>query len=192
MYAIAVGRPREAARPLPAPTPTCDTKRTALGSSGTPATSPPHHVLLSPSVRLALRAASSSPCPVSPSLRRAWFPVQAAYAGQSLVTIRRTPHGAKDREATRSGPPSPLTDHHVRREAYRTSLFTHACDVASASRAAIAFREVGATRSVYFVRLSPPGSCNTRYEWLARPASRQQGLAKPLLIVRMCSWAIND
>ena len=36
---------------------------------------------------------------------------------------------------------------------------------------------IGRVRFNYFVRLSPPNSCNTRYEWLARPASRQQGLA---------------
>jgi len=43
----------------------------------------------------------------------------------------------RGRAVTRSGPPSP-----------RTGLFTHACDVASASRAAIAFREVDAAHSV--------------------------------------------
>ena len=74
--------------------------------------------------------------------------MRAASAGQSRVTIRRTPHGADDREATPSGPPSPRTDPDVRRQAYRPRLFTHACDAASASPAAIAFREVGAARSV--------------------------------------------
>jgi len=59
-------RPRQAARPLHAPIPTCDAKHTAPGSSRTPATSPPHHLLLSPSVTLALRAASGPPGPVSP------------------------------------------------------------------------------------------------------------------------------
>jgi len=54
----------------------------------------------------------------------------------------------RGRAATQSGPPSPRTDPDVRREAYRTGLFRHATDVASASPAAIAFREVGAARSV--------------------------------------------
>ena len=48
------------------PWPPAQGERTAPGSSATPATSPPHHLLLSPSVRWALRAASSPPCPVSP------------------------------------------------------------------------------------------------------------------------------
>ena len=147
--AIAVEKPRKATRPLPPPIPARDAWRTAPGSSGTPATPPPHRLLLSPSVRLARRAASGPPGPVNPfASLRAWLPVQAAYAGQSLVTIRRTPCGADDREATPSGPPSPRTDPDVRRQAYRPRLFTHACDVASASPAAIAFRDVGPARSV--------------------------------------------
>ena len=84
----------------------------------------------------------------SRTCHRAWLPVQAAYAGQSLVTIRRTPHGADDRQATQSSPPSPRSDPTVQRQAYRTRLFRHACDVASASPAAIAFREVGTAHSV--------------------------------------------
>ena len=84
----------------------------------------------------------------SRTCHRAWLPVQAAYAGQSLVTIRRTPHGADDRQATQSSPPSPRSDPTVQRQAYRTRLFRHACDVASASPAAIAFREVGTVHSV--------------------------------------------
>ena len=125
MSGVAVGRPHEAARPLPAPIPTCDAQRTSPASSGTPAMSPSHHLLLLPSVRWALRAASGPPGPVSPfASLRAWLPVQAAYARQSLVTIRRTPHGVHDREATRSGPPSLRTDPAVRRIAYRTRLFT--------------------------------------------------------------------
>jgi hypothetical protein len=47
-------------------------------------------------------ARSIRPTLTGQSLRRAWFPVQAAYASQSLVTIRHTPHGAEDREATPS------------------------------------------------------------------------------------------
>ena len=47
-------------RPLPKPIPPCDAKRTAPDSSGTPAMWPPHHLLPSPSVRWALRAASTS------------------------------------------------------------------------------------------------------------------------------------
>jgi len=103
---VAVGRPREAARPLPAPIPTCDAKCTAPASSGTPATSPPHHLLPSPSVRLALRAASGPPGPVSP-FAWAWVSCVGCVCRSVLVTIRHTPHGADDREATRSGPPSP-------------------------------------------------------------------------------------
>ena len=49
------------------------------------------------------------------------------------------------REATR---PLSRADPDVRRQAYRTKLFRHAFDVASASSAAIAFHDVGAARSV--------------------------------------------
>ena len=54
----------------------------------------------------------------------------------------------RGRAATRSGLPSPCADPNVRRQAYPTGLFRHACDVASASPAAIAFREVGTAHSV--------------------------------------------
>jgi len=52
--------------------------------------------------------------------------------------------------------PLPHTDPTVRRQAYRTRLFRHAFDVASASRAAIGFCEVGAARNVRLTRSGQP------------------------------------
>jgi len=92
--------------------------------------------------------------------------------------------GRLGREGTQGGPPSPRTDPDVRRNPW---------PAAQGERTAPGSSRTLATSPPHHVLLSPcvrwalraasisfgfrSGSCNTRYEWLARPASLQHGLA---------------
>ena len=90
--------------------------------------------------------------------------------------IPRRPEPLHDGGSLLAEAPSPRTDPCARREAYRTRLFRHACDVASASRAAIAFSEVGAVRSVQPTRSGQPlrsgHGCLCRLRMPVSPLSR--------------------